>query len=225
MLSALLACNALAASTRALDVKFTDTFGVNQSELSSLGTNPFFILAPGYQLILKGTEDGRPTVLTITVLNDTKMVDGVQTRVVEEREVSEGKITEISRNYYAISKRTNDVFYFGEDSESYKDGKVVGREGSWWSGVNGAKFGLMMPGTPLLGARYQQEDAPKVAMDRAEIVGLNEGFDTPAGKFEHCLETEESSGIEAWQGIQTVRGRYRVDSRWRTRTRPARLQP
>jgi Concanavalin A-like lectin/glucanases superfamily len=52
--------------------------------------------------------------LTITVLNETKMVDGVETRVVEERETKGGKLKEVSRNYFAISKRTNDVFYFGE---------------------------------------------------------------------------------------------------------------
>jgi hypothetical protein len=177
-------------------VKFTTSFCVKKSELSSVGTNPFFILRPGYQLVLKGIEDGKPTVLTISVLPETKVVDGVKTRVVEEREVAEGKIVEISRNYYAISGRTNDIFYFGEESDAYKDGKMVSREGSWLSGENGAKFGLMMPGTPLLGARYQQENAPKVALDRAEIVGLNEAFSTPAGKFGDCLKTEESSGLE-----------------------------
>ena len=78
----------------------------------------------------------------------------------------------------------------------YKDGRVVGYEGAWLSGVNRARFGLMMPGTPLLGARYQQEVAPKVAMDRAEVVSLTETLQTPAGKFEKCLKTEESSALE-----------------------------
>lgn len=196
-LAALLVLGSFASSiTHAAELKFTDTFGVDKTELSSLGTNRFFILAPGYQLVLEGNEDGKPTVLTVTVLNDTKVVDDVETRIVEEREVAEGQVVEISRNYYAISKRTTDVFYFGEDSDTYKNGKVVSHEGSWWSGVGGAKFGLMMPGTALLGARYQQEDAPKVAMDRAEVISLSERLETPAGTFDHCLKTEESSGIE-----------------------------
>jgi hypothetical protein len=182
--------------THGAEMKFTDTFGVGKTELSSIGTNRFFILAPGYQLVLEGNEDGKPTVLTVTVLKDTKVVDGVETRILEEREVAEGQVVEISRNYYAISKRTTDVFYFGEDSDTYKNGKVVSHEGSWRSGVGGAKFGLMMPGTALLGARYQQEDASKVAMDRAEIVSLSERLKTPAGTFDHCLKTEETSGIE-----------------------------
>ena len=45
----------------------------------------------------------------------------------------------------------------------------MGHKGSWLAGVDGARFGLMMPGTIALHARFQQEVAPRVAMDRAEI--------------------------------------------------------
>jgi hypothetical protein len=37
------------------------------------------------------------------------LVAGVETRVVEERETSVGAPVEVSRNYFAISKRTGDV--------------------------------------------------------------------------------------------------------------------
>jgi hypothetical protein len=154
------------------------------------------VLEPGYQLILEGKEGSKAMVLAVTVLNEMKLVDGVETRVVEEKETANGQVVEISRNYFAISKRTSDVFYFGEGVDIYKNGKIVDHEGAWLSGVNGARFGLMMPGTPLLGAKYLQEIAPKVAMDRAEIVSLTETLQTPAGKFERCLKTEESSAIE-----------------------------
>ena len=175
---------------------FTDSFEIDKGELTSTGRNRYFVLEPGYQLVLEGKEKGKAAVLTITVLNETKLVDGVETRVVEERETANGQVVEISRNYFAISTKTSDVFYFGEDVDMYKDGKVVGHEGAWLSGVNGARFGMMVPGTLLLGARYQQEAAPKVAMDRAEVVSLTETLQTPAGKFEKCLKTEESSALE-----------------------------
>jgi hypothetical protein len=177
--------------------KFTGTFAVDKTELASVGTNRFFVLAPGFQLVLEGKEGGEPIGLTITVLNETKVVDGVEARVVEERETGNGQPVEISRNYCAISRCTSDVFYFGEDVDIYKGGKVTAHEGAWLSGVNGARFGLMMPGTPLLGARYYQELAPKVALDRAEVVSLSEKFDTPAGKFVNCLKTEETSALES----------------------------
>ena len=192
-------CFVCCASSAAADKSgkgFTDTFEVDKADLASSGTNPYFVLQPGYELVLEGKERGKTAVLTITVLKETKMVDGVETRIVEENESVDGKPVEISRNYFAISKRTKDVYYFGEEVDIYKNGKVVKHEGAWLSGVAGARFGLAMPGKPVVGARYYQELAPKVAMDRAEVVSLDETCETPAGKFDKCLKTKETSAIE-----------------------------
>jgi hypothetical protein len=171
---------------------WTSAFVVEKDELTHTGKNPFFILEPGYVSVF---EDGKEQ-LTITVLSETKTVDGVECRVVEERETKNGKLVEVSRNYFAISKRTNCVYYFGEDVDMYKDGKVVSHDGAWLSGKDGAKFGLMMPGQPLLKAQYYQEVAPKIAMDRAEIVSLTETVKTPAGEFKDCLKVEETTPLE-----------------------------
>lgn len=175
---------------------FTDTFAVEKTDLASTGTNRFFLLVPGFQTVLEGKEAAKPIVLTITVLNETKLVDGVETRIIVEHETAGGQLVEVSSNYFAISKTTSDVFYFGEDVDMFKDGQVTSHEGSWHSGVGGAHFGMQMPGTPLLGARYYQEIAPKVAMDRAEVKSLSGKLETPAGRFENCLNTEESSALE-----------------------------
>jgi hypothetical protein len=163
-----------------------------RSELASTGRNPYFILEPGYQLVLEGGGEQ----VTITVLNETKIVDGVETRVVEERETDRGRLTEISRNYFAINTRTNDVLYFGEDVDKYRDGRVVNHEGAWLSGVGGAKFGVIMPGTPALNVTFQQETAPGVAMDRGKVVGMSETVRTPAGEFTGCLKVEETTPLE-----------------------------
>ena len=64
------------------------------------------------------------------------------------------------------------------------------------SGEKGARFGLFMPGEPLLGARYYQEQAPSEAMDRAEVVSLSAELTTPAGSFTGCLKTLETTPIE-----------------------------
>src|SRR2546422_3099120 len=171
---------------------WTSVFPTEPDELVSTGRNPYFILEPGYSLELEGGN----VRLTITVLNETKKVDGVETRVVEERETKGGQLIEVARNYFAISKRTNDVFYFGEDVDMYKDGKIANHDGTWLSGVGGAKFGLIMPGRALLGARYHQEGAPKVAMDRATIVSVSETVKTPAGEFTNCLKGEETTPLQ-----------------------------
>ena len=61
------------------------------------------------------------------------------------------------------------MFYFGEEVDDYKDGKLVGHSGAWQADEEGSKAGIMMPGTVMLGARHYQEIAPN-AMDRGEIV-------------------------------------------------------
>jgi hypothetical protein len=173
---------------------FTDAFVVDEKDLGPTGVNPFFVLEPGYQLVLEDPKDEE--VLTITVLDETRSVAGVETRVVEERETVKGKVVEVSRNFFAISRRTNDVYYFGEEVEIYKDGKLHSRKGAWLAGEKGARFGLMMPGAPLLGARHYQEIAPEVAMDRAEIVEVAATLEVPAGRFENVLKVEETTPLE-----------------------------
>ncbi|TAH39479.1 MAG: hypothetical protein EYC70_01460 [Planctomycetota bacterium] len=175
---------------------YTDVFRVEAEEWTSTGANPYFILEPGWFLVLEGKDGDKDARLTITVLDETRRIAGVETRVVEEREEAGGRLVEISRNYFAMSRRTGSVYYFGEDVDIYKDGTVVKHEGAWLAGENGARFGLIMPGTPLLGARYYQEIAPGVAMDRAEIVGLAETLETPAGSFEGVLKIRESTPLE-----------------------------
>ncbi len=170
-----------------------DTFKVAKENWADKGRNTYFILEPGYRLVL---EDGKDT-LTITVLDETKVVDGVTTRVVEERETNRGKLVEVSRNYCAIDTSTGDIYYFGEDVDMYKDGKVVGHGGAWLAGVGGARFGLLIPGKPRVGDKYYQEVAPKVAMDRAEVVSVTEEIKVPAGTFKNCLRTRESSALES----------------------------
>lgn len=186
----------LALSVLAQEERWTDTFPREAYDFASTGRNPYFVLEPGYRLVLEGEEDGETISLIITVLDETRVVDGVETRVVEERESVGGELEEVSRNFFAICRRTNAVFYFGEEVDIYSGGRIVRHEGAWLSGEGGARFGLMMPGLPLLGAAYYQEIAPDVAMDRARIVSVAERFECPAGTFENCLKTEESTPLE-----------------------------
>ena len=102
-----------------------DRFEVQKSELASRGRNRYFILEPGYRSTLEhGSER-----LVVSVLNETEKVDGVETRVVEERETKGGHLAEVSRNFFAIHKRTGDLYYFGEGVDIYKSDKIVNHEG------------------------------------------------------------------------------------------------
>lgn len=173
-----------------------EVFDEADGDLASSGANPYFILEPGYTLELEGKEKGKTLRLAIKVLDETKQVGTVTTRVVEERESLDGQPVEVSRNYFAISKQTGSVYYFGEDVDVYRAGKVVSHEGAWLAGKNGARYGMMMPGKAERGLRHYQEQAPGVAMDRAEIVSTTETLQTPAGKFEKVLKVEETTPLE-----------------------------
>ncbi len=169
-----------------------ETFEVSKSDLAPTGNNPWLTMQPGRVLKLRNGIDS----LTVTILNDTMTVDGVRVGVLEERETKDGKLVEVSRNFFATDRNTGDVYYFGEDVDNYKDGRIIDHESAWRAGVQGARFGLMIPGRPRVGDRFYQEIAPKVAMDRVEIVSTDETVRTPAGTFEHCLHLKETTPLE-----------------------------
>jgi len=170
-------------------------FNIAQRSLTHIGESTYFVLNPGFQLVL----EGGGVKLTITVLDETKEINGVTTRVVEEREEEFGELVEVSLNFFAIDPVTGDVFYFGEDVDIYQDGEVVSHDGAWLAYRDGDP-GLIMPGTPVVGMRYYQELAPGVALDRAEVTSTSETVSTPAGIFRDCLVTTESSDLEPGTG-------------------------
>jgi uncharacterized Fe-S cluster protein YjdI len=172
------------------------SFDLENCDFTSTGRNSYFVLEPRYQVVLEGEEDGEKLQLVMSVMNETKIVDGVETRVVEERETEGGNLVEISRNYFAMCMPTNNAIYFGEDVDIYENGNIVSHEGAWLAGQNGAKAGMIMPGNIEVGLKYYQEIAPDVAEDRAEIVSVNDALDTPAGTFSNVLKTEETNPLK-----------------------------
>jgi hypothetical protein len=179
-------------NSAAKEAGWRETFAVSRSDLAPTGNNPWLTIQPGRVLKLSNGADS----LTVTILNDTATVDGVKVGVLEERETKDGKLLEVSRNFFATEKNTDDVYYFGEDVDNYKDGKIIDHESAWRAGEKGARFGLMIPGKPMVGDKFYQEIAPKVAMDRVEIVSTDEAVKTPAGTFEHCLHLKETTPLE-----------------------------
>lgn len=178
------------------EVEYTSSFRTEDCTFSAAGSNPYFILEPNYRQVLVGNESGAEVEQTITVLNETREVNGTQTRVVEERETEDGELLEISRNFFAICDETNSVFYFGEEVDDYENGAIVGHEGAWLAGEDNNMAGLIMPGTILLGAKYYQEIAPDIAVDRAEIIETDGELVVPAGSFDDVLVISESNPLE-----------------------------
>ena len=197
---------------------FTSDFRLQDCRFIPWGSNPFFSLRPGYRVVLEtpeGVEDRERSIET--VLYETKLIKlggrKILTRVVEERafewDEDEGEwvAIEISLNYFAICRKTNAVYYFGEWSrdcpEGFDEDDVCegdeSNEGSWEAGVNRAKPGVMMPGTILLGAKYFQEIAPKDgAVDRGEIISMGWDWENPEYdlKWSGCIEIRDTNPAE-----------------------------
>ena len=174
---------------------FTESLMQDSCTFITTGRNSYFILEPGYRLTLEGV-DGKDSVrLVITVLNETKKIGTAEIRVVEENESVNGKTIEISRNYFAFCKENSSIYYFGEEVDIYKNDKIINHDGAWAATGNN-KPGIAMPGLILLGARYYQEIAPGIAMDRAEIISTTEKATTPAGNFTAVLKIEETTPLE-----------------------------
>ena len=177
--------------TGPISKEWQDQFAIDECDLAAEGSSDFFILEPGFQLVLEGGNEK----LAITVLDEIIEVDGVQTRVVEEREWRNGEIIEVSYNFFAFCEQTADVYYFGEDVDMYSDGRLSSHSGAWRAGEQDARAGLIMPGTPFVGMKFFQEIAPGVAMDRAEVLSLDEVLKTPAGDFPKSLKTQEGTAL------------------------------
>src|SRR5918999_572538 len=77
-----------------------------------------------------------------------------------------------------------------------ENGKVVGHEGQWFAGKNGAKPGLFMPAKPKVGKVFEQERAPGVAEDRSKVVAVGLEVATAAGQFDKCIKTRDFAPLD-----------------------------
>lgn len=157
--------------------------------------NKFFTLVPGTTFIYESqTEDGTERN-EVNVTNNTKIVLGVQTVVVWDRVWLDNDLIEETFDWYAQDKSGN-VWYFGEDSKDYMDGKITSTKGSWEAGIDGAKPGIIMQAIPTIGEPYRQEFYKGVAEDMAQVVGMDETVTVPYGTFTGCLKTKDWNSLE-----------------------------
>jgi hypothetical protein len=165
----------------------------NPSDFVHRIDNPYLPLKPGTTFIYK-SPDGSEVVRT-TVTHQTKEVFGVRCVVVRDVAFLNGKLEENTLDYFAQDKQGN-VWYFGEDAKNYHNGHFLNTDGSWLAGVNGATPGIVMEGSPHVGDRYDQENAPGIAEDRGKIVSLAGAKTVPFGTFQHLLVTGETNPLE-----------------------------
>jgi hypothetical protein len=158
--------------------------------------NPLFPLKVGATLVYTGVKDGKSAVDLFHASHRTALIDGVRTRVVEDRLYLAGRLEERTSDYYA-QDRCGSVWYFGEDTATLDvQGRVVSTEGSFHAGVDGAQPGVFMQAQPQLGRSFRQEWYAGQAEDTFRAVQLPASITVPYRTFRHALRTEERTALE-----------------------------
>ena len=155
-------------------------------------TNPYLPLASLKQDILENKAErvertARPDV------RKTFQIGGqtVEALTVEDREyTASGELTEATLDYFAQDDDGN-VYYIGEDVNTYKNGKVSGHSGAWLLGRDTKIPGVLFPAQPKVGDKFQSENVPGITREDDEIVSVSETRTVPAGTFSNCIKVKE----------------------------------
>lgn len=157
--------------------------------------NPYFPLIPGTTFFYEGESEDATIRNEVFVTSETRHIMGVNITVVRDRVWEDNELVEETFDWYAQDKDGN-VWYFGEDSKDFEDGKLMSTKGSWEAGVNGAQPGILMQANPQVGDVYRQEYFMGEAEDMAEVFALDESVSIEYGSFENCLKTKEWTPLE-----------------------------
>ena len=159
--------------------------------------NPYLPLKPGTRRVYRETdEEGHELRVMVRVTRRTKRVaSGIVGRVVRDTVTEDGELVEDTFDWYAQDRKGN-VWYLGERTTEYEDGKPVSTAGSFEDGVDGARRGIVMLARPRVGREYAQERAPAVAEDRARVLSRDEQVEVPAGHFRRVLMTRDWNPLE-----------------------------
>ena len=158
--------------------------------------NPWWPMAPGTRWIYRESDgEGSVQRVAVTVTRRTKTIEGIAATVVHDVVSDEGELVEDTYDWYAQDSRGN-VWYLGEDTKEYENGKVVSTAGSWEHGVDGALAGVILPAHPKVGLEYRQEYYEGEAEDAGEILSLDERARVPFGSFDDVLMTKDTTPLE-----------------------------
>jgi hypothetical protein len=158
-------------------------------------TNPYYPLTPGMTWVYQGVRDGVSQRDEVVVTNRTKLVNGVTAVVVTDVASHDGTLLEKTEDWFAQDRQGN-VWYLGEDTATYSDGKLESTEGSWTAGVGGAQPGIIMPAHPVVTSSYRQEYLSGHAEDTSWVVQDGQTVHVPYGTLTGAIRTLEFTQLE-----------------------------
>lgn len=170
--------------------------------------NRFLPFLPGMQFFLDGfvtADDGsrHPHRIDTTVTQLTKVIDGVNTIVIFDRDIEDGQLTE-SEVFFLAQDDRGKVWTFGEYPEEYSNGQLVGAPSAWLAGAAGGRAGIAMVDRPRAGSpTYLQGLAPEVGFkDCASVFKTGQRVCVPVKCYDEVLVTDEFAPLKPRDGHQ-----------------------
>ena len=198
VLAATAVSGVIAAATRASNAPASGTDYepvLDPANFVSVIDNPYFPLPVGRTLVYEGIKDGQSQVDTVTVTDQTRVIEGITTRMVSDVSTHDGTLLEKTFDFYAQDKQGN-VWYLGEDTTAFLANGKTDTSGSWMAGVHDAEPGIIMEADPQIPDAYRQEFLLGQAEDTAWVVERGGTVTVPYGKLRNTLKTLEATRIE-----------------------------
>ena len=175
---------------------------IDPAEFTTEITNPYWPMAVGSKWVYREADPEGDLRVEVTVTDQTKQIaNGVEARVVHDEVSRDGEPVEVTDDWYAQDADGN-IWYLGEDTAEYENGKVVSREGSFEAGVDGAEAGVIMPADPQPGLEYRQEYLQGEAEDYASVIGFALQVEVPAARYDNVLQTQDVNPLGDPQQVE-----------------------
>lgn len=170
----------------------SETVKLDPADFTTKIDNPYWPMKPGSRWVYRETDpEGTKQRVVVTVTHRTKKIaNGITARVVHDVVTEGGQPVEVTDDWYA-QDRAGNVWYLGEYTTEYENGRPTTTEGSFEAGVDGAQAGIIMPVKPTVGLHYRQEYYRGHAEDKASVMSLREQVEVPFGHFRPVLMTRD----------------------------------
>jgi hypothetical protein len=153
----------------------SEPVNLDPAEFTTEIDNPYWPMSPGSRWVYRETDTtGAEERVVVEVTDKTKTIaNGVEARVVRDTVTENGEPVEVTDDWYAQDTDGN-IWYLGEDTTEYVNGKPSTTAGSFEAGVDGAQAGIAIPADPQPGMSYRQEYYKGEAEDEGAIVTVGE---------------------------------------------------
>jgi hypothetical protein len=170
---------------------------LNPADFTADITHPYWPMAPGTRWTYRDVDEKGEvqTVVVVATAETKKLANGITARVVRDTVRSDGELVEDTLDWYAQDSAGN-VWYMGEDTAEFENGKIASREGSFEAGVGGALPGILLPAEPQVGQKYRQEYLKGEAEDNGEVLGINQLVEVATGRYSDALLTRDTTNLE-----------------------------